>query len=539
MRERLPGGPLRRLLAAWLLLNTSIWAFTVAVAVYSYGEGGAGAVGAVTAARVLPALLVAPLAGHMIDRSDRGRVVAAFTALQAVALAGAATAVLLSAPLPLIVALVALVGALAAAPRPALQAQMPALAETPDELIHATAAWSALDNAGFLVGSGIGGIGVAILDSGPVLALAAAFCAVAAVAAVRLPASQAIAIDDADLDPGAEEGVRERFAGGFRALRDVPSLRVPFVLLAGVLVLEGASDVQIVTLALDNLDMGDGGPGALYAAWGVGGLFGGALAVVLLRRRGYGLALGVGAIAFGAGLALAGAAGVALALTALVPAGLSFALVETAAMGLVPRCADDAIVGRVYGLSELTYAAGGGVGALGAPLLIDWLGAPGSMVALGGAYALMAVLAWPALIRLDTGQEEATRVRTLLRGVPFMAPLPLPRLERLVQCSRPVSVSAGRTIVAKGDPGEDFFVIEAGTVEVLEFGRTQGAGDGFGEIALLRDIPRTATVRATTDCRLRALARPAFLAAITQHSDAASISESVVEERLSRPVTLD
>ena len=93
--------------------------------------------------------------------------------------------------------------------------------------------------------------------------------------------------------------------------------------------------------------------------------------------------------------------------------------------------------------------------------------------------------------------------------------------------------------MAKGDPGEDFYVIETGTVEVLEFGRTQGAGDGFGEIALLRDIPRTATVRATTDCHLRALARPAFLAAITQHSDAASISAAVVRERLSQPMTPD
>lgn len=530
MRRALPGGSLRTLLGVWLFLNTACWAFVIGVAVYAYGVGEAGAVGAVTAARVLPAIVAAPLAGHLIDRGNRALVVAVFMGLEAAALAGAASLVIAEAPFGWIVVLVAAAGAFAAAPRPSLQAQMPALAKTPQELTQATAAWSALDNAGFLLGSGGGGVAVALLSPGAVLAIAAGVCGAGALLALRLPASKATAADE----PAEEEGILAGVAGGFQALRETPVLWTPFGLLAGLVFLEGASDVQLVALALDNLDMGDGGPGALYAAWGVGGLGGGLLTLELLRRRGYGLALGLGAIVFGLGLATAGAGGIPLALIALLPAGLAFALVETAAMGLVPRCADDVVVGRVYGLFELTYAVGGGAGALAAPLLVDWLGAPGSMAAVGCGYALMGLVAWGSLARLDRGQEEATGVRELLRGVPFMTPLPLPRLERLVRNARPVAVRAGETIIAKGDDGEEFFVIEAGTVDIVEYGHTQSAGEGFGEIALIRDIPRTATVRAATDVRLRSLSRPAFLAAITQHGEAERITETVVGGHLAR-----
>ena len=422
VRERLPGGPLRTLLAVWLLLGIANWAFVVAVAVYAFGVDGAGGVGAVTAARVLPALVAAPLAGHLIDRGDRARVVAAFTLLQTAALAGVAALVLTEAPFGWIVLLVATAGALAAAPRPAMQAQMPALAQTPAELTRATAIWSALDNAGFLIGSGIGGIAIAALGTGTVLALAAAVCGSAALLALGLPTSLATAADE----PAEEETVLEGIAGGFRALRETPAMWTPFGLLAGLLALDGASEVQIVALSLDNLDMGEGGPGAIYAAWGIGGLGGGVLVLRLLRRRGYGLALGVGAILFGLGLGIAGADGVALALLAILPAGLAFAMVETSAMGLVPRCADDAVVGRLYGIFELLYAGAGGFGALAAPPLVDWLGAPASMAVVGGAYALLGALAWRSLRRLDSGQEESTKVRELLRGVPFMASPPPP-----------------------------------------------------------------------------------------------------------------
>ena len=189
-------------------------------------------------------------------------------------------------------------------------------------------------------------------------------------------------------------------------------------------------------------------------------------------------------------------------------------------MALVPRLADDAIVGRVYALSEILYAGAAGVGALIAPSLISGLGVDGSLAAVGIAFGAGAIVAQRTFAKLDVGQEEAGRVRELLRGVSFLAPLPLPRLERLVRAARPLAVAAGATVVRAGEIGQEFFVVADGMVDIVEYGRRQGPGSGFGEIALLRDVPRTATVRAATDVRLLALTRPAFLGAVSGHGDA-------------------
>jgi hypothetical protein len=281
--------------------------------------------------------------------------------------------------------------------------------------------------------------------------------------------------------------------------------------------------------------MGGSGPGLLFAVWGAGGLLATAASLWLVRRRGYGLALAVGSVVFAVSLGVCGAGGVALAVIAIVPAGLGFALVENAVMALVPRLADDAIIGRVYALSELLYAGAAGVGALVAPALIGALGVGGSLAAVGAAYGVAALCAWRSYARIDAGQERAGRIRELLRGVPFLAPLPLPRLERLVRGARERSAPAGTDIIRAGEPGEEFFVIESGTVLVLEYGRHQGPGTGFGEIALLRDVSRTATVRADTDVRLWSLRRSAFLAAITGHGEATRIADTEIDERLVRP----
>ena len=152
-----------------------------------------------------------------------------------------------------------------------------------------------------------------------------------------------------------------------------------------------------------------------------------------------------------------------IAIGAMIPAGIGFALVEIAVMALVPRLADDAIVGRVYALSEVLYAGAAGVGALIAPSLISTFGVDGSLAAVGIVFGAGAIVAQRTFARLDRGQEEAGRVRELLRGVSFLAPLPLPRLERLVRAARQVTVPAGTSVIRAGETGQEFFVIADGT----------------------------------------------------------------------------
>ena len=300
------------LLAAWLLIGTGNWAFVIAIAVHAFNESGSGAVAVLIAARLVPALIAAPFIGHLVDRFQRDRVAASFCAAAAAGMGIAGALVLADAPLWAVGLAVALTGATVSAPRPALQTLIPALARTPQELTRATAAWSALDSLGFMLGSGLGGIAVGAFDPGSVLLAASVLLALAGLLSVTLPSTQAIALDEGPEQ--GEDSVWGGLLGGLRAMRDFPGLRVPAALLGGLLILEGSSDVQLVALAIGELDMGDAGPGVLYAVWGLGGLAASGVVLALLRRRGYGLAMGAGVMMLGLALAVAGTDGVVFAL---------------------------------------------------------------------------------------------------------------------------------------------------------------------------------------------------------------------------------
>ena len=322
-------------------------------------------------------------------------------------------------------------------------------------------------------------------------------------------------------------------SAGARVVARSSLLRGPFILFVGVVLLEGTTDVQLVALAIRRMHMGTGGPGVLMTAWGVGGMLGGAVLLWLLRKRGYGLALGVGGVAFAACMVLAPLGGSVLAVSAMIPLGLGFALIQAGVMAIIPRLADDAVVGRVYGLMEMLYSGGTAAGALIAPVLIRLVGIGGSMVVVGCGFGCVTLLLLPVLGRLDVHQERASRVRDLLRAIPFFSPLPLPRLERLVEEAQPLHVPAGVAMIRVGEHGDAYYALERGEVEVVEFQRRQGPGTGVGEIALLRDVPRTATVRAVTDVDALRISRSMFLAAVTSHGGAKREADAIVDGYLS------
>jgi predicted MFS family arabinose efflux permease len=516
-----------RVLGSWSLFSSAQWMFMVAAGVAAYNHSGAGAVGVVAVARLVPALFAAPVAGTLIDRLDRSRVVAGSCALTTVAFAAGAVVVSDDLRLGFLVAAIVAVSAFGMPPRPALESMLPALARTPGDLVRATAMWSAGDNAGFLVGAGAGGTLLALVGPGSVMACSAALAAATTVLVVGLPRTLAGEVED----DAAHAGV----LAGIRVVASTPPLRAPFVLLAGLTMLEGSTDVQLVALAIDRLDLGNGGPGLLYLVWGAGGLAGSVVMLRIVRRTGYGRVLLVGALVFGVLVVAAGVGGVVVAVAAMFPIGLGFALVEGGVMGVIPRLADDAVIGRVYGVTELLYSGAAAVGAALAPVLILWWGVGASLVVVGLAYVALALATWRRCARLDQGQQTATRVRDLLHDVAFLEPLPLPQLERLVRSARPVAVAPGDDVVTLGETGQEFYVVDTGELDVVEFGRMLGPGDGFGEIALVRDVPRTATIRARTESHLWAVARAPFLAALRASPDARVAATGTVEQHLRRP----
>ena len=246
-----------------------------------------------------------------------------------------------------------------------------------------------------------------------------------------------------------------------------------------------------------------------------------------------------GALTFGLALTFAGLPWPLATVLAMVPTGLGFALVESGMMSVVPRLADDAVVARVFALSEMLYGGAGAIGALIAPGLIALLGADASIAAVGVAFAELALVTWPALGRLDFDQSRAAALRHQLLAQPFFAPLSLPRIERLVQGARQRSLAAGQEIVRTSEPGDEFFLIEQGEVEVVEPGLRLGAGQAFGEMALMRETSRTATVRACSDVRLWVLSRAAFVGAVGSHESSARLVEALILERSGRPAEFE
>jgi MFS family permease len=306
--------------------------------------------------------------------------------------------------------------------------------------------------------------------------------------------------------------------------------------LAATTFIEGAIDVLVVVAALELLDMGAGGVGWLNAAWGVGGLLGGAVALGVLRRGRIARGLAGGCVLAGVALGLIASwprPGVALAL--LVVLGVGYAWVEVAGLTLMQRLVSDEVLARVFGVVESTYVASTGLGSVLAPVAVALFGIKGALVAVAACLPLLAAVSWTRLARFEATTPIPERQFALLRSCSLFAPLPLATVENLAARLVPVAVAEGQEVIRQGDMGDRFYVIAQGRVAVECDGqprRTEGPGEFFGEIALLRDTPRTATVQATEPGLLYALDREDFVCGVTGNPRSVMAADGVIETRL-------
>jgi MFS family permease len=382
--SRLPvSGSLVRVLACWLLVSGAGWAVTTAIAVYAFDRAGAAGVAGIALARLVSAAVAAPVAGAGLERFGRVRVVAASCLAQACCFAAAGGLVIVSVPVALVIVM-AITGAVTAAARPGLQALLAGLSRSETERADATAAWSAIDSAGFLLGAGVAGAAMVLMGAAAVCAGAALATAVSAVLVGSIPAPTTSA-------RRGDRGAPARPLDGLRTVLDTSALHAPFLLLTGLMLLEGTTDVQLVAVS-HGLHLGDGGAGLIFCLWGIGGVVSSLIVRLLVRRRGYGVTIAVGAIGFGLSLGLAGLSGAALMLAAMPLTGIGFGLVETGVMGIIPQLCDEEALSRVYALSELIYGGAVAVGVLLAPVLIATLGARGSLTVIGVVFALVTII---------------------------------------------------------------------------------------------------------------------------------------------------
>lgn len=534
LREVARNPGLRRLQLAWFGANVGHDAYFVAISVYAFEAGGPAAVGIAAVLRMLPSALATPFAAVLADRHSRRRVMLLADLSRAVALALATLAVALGGSLPLVIALATLAG-LAYTPFEAARAALlPSLARTPEELTAANVASSGTESVATLIGSAAAGVAIALAGPAEALALAVLCQLWSALFVARIPPDAAPGEHERDAEPGRWAEV----AAGLHAVRGDRRLGLIVALVAATTFSFGASSVLVVVLAVDALGSGEAGVGYLNAALGAGALVGAVAALGLVGSRWLGRGLGLGVALWGAPLALAGLTGsVPLALALFATIGLANTLVDTTYLTLLQRLAPARVLARVFGLLELTMLLAVALGNLAAPLLIDLAGERAAFLLCGGLLPLLALLAYPALRRIDAGAPAPGPALALLERVPMFAPLGAVALERLAGGAATVRFPAGAAIVTQGDPGERFYVIAAGEVEVRVDGRpivVQGAGSHFGEIALLRATPRTATVTALTAVEALSLGRDEFVAAVRGHAASSATAEGVIGSRLAR-----
>jgi MFS family permease len=523
---------LRRLEAAWAWSVVGHWAYLVAVSVYAYDQGGEEAVGLVFALRLIPAAVIAPFAGMLADRYRRDRVLL-LTNLARIALVGAAAVGVYADADPVVVYALAVAAAIVTTPfRSAQAALTPTLSKTPAELTAANAVASTIESLAVFVGPALAGLMLALASTGTVFAVNAAMLAISTLFILRIRAPRVER--KAEIEAGTI--VSEALAG-FRTIGRDPSLRVLVGFFAAQTLVAGMLQVYLVVTAFELLGQGEAGVGYLNSAIGVGALLGGVLALSLTGAARLGPPFVVGVLGWGVPLVLIGLVpefALALVLLALVGAGNS--LMDVAGFTLVQRAVPDDVLARVFGVIQMLWLLTLGVGALAAPFVVDGIGIEAALIATGASMVVLVLALWPKLSRIDAAAPppEADELR-ILTSVPIFSPLPGTSLEHLAGRLVPLRLDPGEIIVREGDAGDRFYIVAEGTVEVSEGGfplSEIGAGGYFGEIALVRDVPRTATVTSKTPVVLYALDREDFLAAVTNHAPSAEAAEEVVSARL-------
>jgi MFS family permease len=503
----------------------------VALGVIAFRDGGATAVGVVAFARMAPSFVLTPFGTALADRFPRDRVLIWSSLIRAAATAAATLVLAVDASTLAVYALATLATAAFTVFRPAHSALLPALSATPLELTSANVVRGLVDSVSTLVGPLVAAL---LLHAGSAEAV------LAVTAALSLASGLLLLGLSYEVPPRAAPQPLRRIVRettkGFRALVRYPDAGVLFGIALGQTLTRGFLNVFLVVMALELLDMGDSGVGVLTAAVGAGAVAGSLGASLVVRGRHLAVVEGIGVMLWGLPLVLAGALPYEPVVLALLCAiGVGNALVDIGAFTLPSRLVPERLLARAYGAFESLVALTVAVGALVTPLVIDLLGIRGALVVLGLVAPALVALSWRRLRAIDASIEHRDAEIDVLNRIPMFRPLPMPAIDCLAHHVSHAELAAGKEVFHQGDDGDRFYVIRDGEAEVIGDGhlvRTMGPGDGFGEIALIHHVPRTATVRARTTLELYALDRRHFEVTISGYGSSARASDLVIDDRL-------
>lgn len=523
---------LRRVELAFIGFNSAEWATWIAILVFAYGVGGATEAGFVSLLQLVPAAITAPFVSLLGDRFPRARVLTGAYFLQALAMAAAGSALLMSAPLPLIYLFAALAATAITLTRPVQAALLPSLVQTPEELTAANVIAGAIEGASTFAAPALTGVLLAFTEPGIIFVVSAAALLWSMFFVSRIdPRSRPHIGGQADA-----RGVLRSALKGFATLARDRNPRRLVGLVAARFAVVGAVDVLLVVLALRLLDIDEAGVGFLNAAEGFGGIAGSLAAILLLGRKRLAPGMISGTVLFGVSIATIGVLTTPVAAFALLCAsGAGGTVVDVAGRTLLQRLADDDTLARVFGVLEGLSMGGLAIGSILGAWLVAAFGPHVAFVVAGAFLPALAAVCWRGLRQIDKAAVVPGPEIDFLRAIPMFAPLPPDTAERVASQLVSVQFGAGSVIFTQGSPGDRFYIVVEGEVRVLIDGklvRSQTRGSYFGEIALVRGVPRTATVEAFTDTRLYALERTDFLYAITGYALSSQAAETVISEHL-------
>jgi len=510
---------LRRAQLSFLGAWTAEWAFTVALGIVAYRDGGAAAVGLVGLLRMLPSAICAPLLSPFADRGRREKVLVVVSTARGVATGAAAVVAALGGAPALIYALAVLSTIAATLFRPAHSALLPSLCHTGHELASANVVRGMLDSAATLVGPLLAAVILEVADVDVVFGVAAAASLWSAALLLRLD------YDAPPRPPATGRRLGREVVEGVVAVVRNRDVALVLGLAAAQSFTRGALTVFSVVVSIELLGRGEPGAGTLMTAVGVGAVVGSLAASLLVGTRRLGAWFALGVTLWGLPLVLVGLVPrdlAALFFLALIGGGN--ALIDVAGFTLLGRMAPDAVLARVFGVLESLVAVSIGVGALATSFAVDAWGVRTALVAVGMVCPALAAASWWRLRALDRTVGVHDEDVRLLQHVSMLRTLPLPSVEQLVRGLELREVAAGAPVFEQGDLGDRYYVVESGEVDVVGDGRllaTLGAGEGFGEIALLRHSARTASVAARTDVRLRSLDADCFLTVVLGYTPSA------------------
>jgi MFS family permease len=511
------------------------WASFIALMVFAFEQGGVAAIGIISLVQLIPAALIAPFGSVLGDRFPREKVFLLAEASMSAACVLAAVAALLDAPPILIYAAACTVGWVLTLVRPTHGALLPWLARDPTELTTAYTAAGLIESLCVLLGpllaTAFFALGTALGVGGPGLVYAA-LAVLLAIGALLLSGVRSQAPPP---DPqGRTSAVWSEMSVGFRYVWSDPRPRALVGTLGLWTFVLGFIDTLIVVVALDVLGIGQTGVGALNAALGIGGVVGAAVAVVAGSRERLFPAFRAGSFLYGVPIAAIGAVP-PLAPVLLGLAGSGAVLYDVSGRTMLQRLIPDHKLTRSLGVLESVYMGSEGLGAFAAAALVTLAGPRWTFAIAGVIVPAVCFVLRRRLRAVDVGARVPADDLALLRRTSLFEPLPAAAVERLARNSVPAVVDAGTTIIREGDAGDRVYVIASGKADVSakwSHVATLGPGDHVGEIALLRDVPRTATVVATTKVRLLSLERDVFLRTMTGDEPAHAAAHSAAEDRL-------